>query len=96
MVTVDENLRMIVYMARHDPAVIAGFALIAFSGMLLFRIQMKFSQVGRPYMLFRSLDAAVEYFKISKQYGWAQWPVYCFWFCLPLGIASLVFGLFRL
>jgi len=91
-----ENLRMIVYMARHDPSVIVGFAFIAFSSMLLFHIQMKISQVGRPYMLFRGLDASVEYFKIGKQHGWALWPAYCVWLCLPLGIASLVFGLFRL
>jgi len=96
MVTMNDNLRMIAYVARHDPAVIVGFAFIAFSAMLLFHIQMKFSQAGRPYMLFRSLDASVEYFKISKQYGWALWPAYCFWLCLPLGVASLAFGLLRL
>jgi len=93
---VNDNFRMIAYMARHDPAVIVGLAFIALSSMLLFHIQRKIIQVGRPYMLFMSLDASVEYFKISKQYGWPLWPAYCVWICLPLGIAILVFGLFRL
>lgn len=87
---------MIAYMARHDPAVIVGFALIAYSSMLLFRMQMKLDQIGKPFMFFRSLDASVEYFKLSKQYGWAQWPAYYCWLSLPLGFAILVFGLFRL
>jgi hypothetical protein len=87
---------MIVYMARHDPAVIVGFAFIGFSSMLLFHMQMKLSQVGRPFMFFRSLDASIEYFKLSKQHGWALWPAYYCWLSLPLGFASLVFGLFRL
>ena len=73
-----------------------GFALIAYSSMLLFRMQMKLGQIGKPFMFFRSLDASVEYFKLSKQYGWAQWPAYYCWLSLPLGFAILVFGLFRL
>jgi hypothetical protein len=92
----NDNLRMIVYIVRHDPAVIAGFALVAISSTLLFHVQLKISRVGRPYMLFRGFDALVECFKMRKQYRWPAWPAYCFCVCFPLGIASLVFGLFRL
>jgi hypothetical protein len=92
----NDNLKMIVYMARHDPAVICGFLLLAVAGLLLFRIQLKISRSGRPYMLFRGIDASLEYFKIRKQYGWSVWPAIYFWLIFPLGVATLVFGLFRL
>ena len=91
-----DNLRMLAYMAKHDPAVIIGLALIATAAFLLFRIQMQLVRAGHRFMLLRGLDASLEYVKLRKQYGWSLGPFYGFWLFLALGVGSLVFGVFHL
>jgi hypothetical protein len=42
----DENLRMFVYMVRHDPAVVAGLGLIGVAGALWFHVLLQLERVG--------------------------------------------------
>jgi hypothetical protein len=89
-------------MLRHDPAVVAGLALIGGGASLFFHIVLKLERVGRSsYKFFKSpmttnWDTLRVYLNVRSEYGWPAWPVY--WCCLlyAAGVVSLVFGPFRL
>jgi hypothetical protein len=89
----------IAYMAREDPAAIAGFLLIGISGVLFIHIQLKMLRAGYEISYTfagRGLDMPAKYLKVCAKHGWSRWPAYLLVPCGLLGIASLVFGLFRL
>jgi hypothetical protein len=100
----NDNLKMFLYMVRHDPAVVVGLALIGAASTLFFHVTLKLSRVGfRSYVVFKpplvfASNWAIpgEYLKVRRKYGWSPWPVYCLWPCLVGGIVCLVFGSFRL
>jgi hypothetical protein len=100
----DENLRMFLYMVRHDPAVVVGLALIGAASALFFHVAVKLSRVGfRSYVVFKpplilasNWAIPAQYLKLCRKHGWSPWPAYCLWPCLAVGILCLVFGLFRL
>jgi len=102
--SMNDNLKIIVYMARHDPAVVVGLALIGAASTLFFHVTLKLSRVGfRSYVVFKppvvlATNWAIpsDYLKARRKYGWSPWPVYCLWPCLVVGLLCLVFGLFRL
>jgi hypothetical protein len=88
-------LSPIAYMARHDPAAIVGLLLIAGAGVLFFRIQLKLIRAGYP-MRANGWETPTHYLKVRAKHGWSPWPAYLLVPCFLLGIAALVFGLFRL
>jgi hypothetical protein len=50
----DDNLKMFLYMVRHDPAVVVGLALIGAASTLFFHVTLKLSRVGfRSYVVFK-------------------------------------------
>jgi hypothetical protein len=97
---VQENLRQIAYVLRHDPAIIAGFLLIGFSSLLYFRVQVKMLRAGYLTSLsFFRLDkwaTPLKYFQVRETQGWSPWPVYLLLPGLIAGVALLVIGLCRL
>jgi hypothetical protein len=100
----ENGFQPIVYMARHDPAVIAGLLLIGGAGLLFIHIQLKMTRAGykTSYGFFgkplspNGWDTPVQYLKVRAQHGWSPWPVYLLGPCVVLGIAVFIFGLFRL
>lgn len=96
----NENLKMFLYMAGHNPAVVLGFGLIGVAGALWFHILLQLERVGLgSYAVFKfggDWGIPVEYLKVRKKYGWPGWPVYFLGPCLVSGIVCLVVGLFRL
>jgi hypothetical protein len=49
----DKNLRMFVYMVRHDPAVVIGLVLVGTASTVFFHVTLKLSRVGfRSYVVF--------------------------------------------
>jgi hypothetical protein len=99
-VSLQENLRAIVEMARHDPMALLGFLLIGAFAVLFFRVQFKMQKAGyKTYDVFvssRKYGMPTEYLRIRKQHGWSPWPAYLLWPCLLAGIALLIAGLLRL
>jgi hypothetical protein len=99
MTDVDENLRMFVYMVRHNPAVVVGLGFIGAAGALWFHVLLQLERVGLgSYAVFkfgRSWDIPVKYLKVRKKFSWPAWPVYFLWPCLVAGVACLVVGLFH-
>jgi hypothetical protein len=101
---VQTEIQAISYMARHDPAAIAGFLLIGSASVLFIHIQLKMIRAGykTSYSFFGKLivengwDTPAKYMKVRANHGWSPWPVYLVFPCLLLGIGLLVFGLFRL
>jgi hypothetical protein len=100
----DENLKMFLFMVRHDPVVVVGLALIGTASALFFHAAVKLSRVGfrssvifkPPLILTSNWGIPTQYLKLCRTHGWSPWPVYCLWPCLVVGIVCLVFGLFRL
>ena len=100
----ETNFEQLVYVAKNDPAVLAGLLLIGGAGVLLTHIQLKMIKAGyetswayvaRPFGANGS-DTTVEYLKVRARHGWSAWPAYLLGPCVVLGAAPLVFGLFRL
>lgn len=100
----DENLKMFVYMAKQDPAVIAGFLLIGCSSVLFIHIQLKMMRAGygTSYTFFgkpfsrNGWDTPSHYLKVRMKHDWSPWPAYLVFPCVFTGIGLLVFGLYRL
>jgi hypothetical protein len=100
----ENDLQMIAYMARHDPAVIAGLLLICSAGALFIHIQLKMIRAGykTSYAFFgkplspNGWDTPVQYLKVRAQHGWSPWPVYLLGPCVVLGIVIFILGLFWL
>jgi hypothetical protein len=100
----DDNLRMFLYMAKHDPAVVAGLLLVGCSSALFFHIQLKMIRAGykTSYSFFgqpfgrKGWDTPAQYLKVRMKHDWSPWPAYLVFPCVFVGIGLLVFGLFRL
>ncbi len=96
---IGENLRAILYMAKHDPLAILGFCLLGVHGVLFFHIMLKMNRAGFEVAYWRfdgKYRLPAEYLKVQRERGWSPWPAYLIWPCLALGIVALVVGLFRL
>jgi hypothetical protein len=99
----DNDFRPIVYLFRHDPAVLVGLFLIGLAAILFIHIQLKMLRAGykTSYTFFKKpmssngWDTPGEYLKIRTRHGWSPWPVYLLGPCILLGILALVLGLFR-
>lgn len=95
-----ENLRMVAYMLRHNPAPVFGFILIGAFTVLFAHIQFKMREVGyQTYPLFarpRDYRLPIEYLRVRAKYGWLPWPAYLAWPCLAAGIILLVVGIMHL
>jgi hypothetical protein len=96
----NENLKAVLYMLRHDPTVVAGFALVGVAGFLFFHVLLQMDRVGLRSNAFfvpsKNWVVPAQYLKVRKKYGWSAWPVYLLWPCLVGGVVCLVVGLFRL
>ncbi|HUJ32154.1 MAG TPA: hypothetical protein VLY23_12795 [Candidatus Acidoferrum sp.] len=90
-----ENLRMIAEMLRHDPAVVLGFVFIGIQGVLFAHVQLKLTRAGYKFRWI-SWNTVLEYLRVRAKHGWLPWPAYLIWPCLIAGAALLVFGLFHL
>ena len=99
-----ENLQQIIYMVWHDPAAVVGFLLIGIFAVLFIHLQLKmikagyktsYNFIGKPFAAV-GWDTPARYLKVCANHGWSPWPAYLLAPCLLLGIAALVFGLFRL
>lgn len=92
------------YMAKHDPAVVAGFLSMGSSSLLYIHVQLKMVRAGgktsfdvlRGPLSAKGLDTPTQYLKVCAKEGWSPWPIYLFLPCMLAGICLLVFGLFRL
>jgi hypothetical protein len=98
------NFEQVVYMAKHDPAGLAGFLLIGGAGVLLAHIQFMMVRTGyktsaaylvKPWGA-NGRGTASEYLKVRARHDWSPWPAYLLGPCVILGVALLVLGLFRL
>src|SRR5215469_7647059 len=73
----DDNFRMFLYMAQHDPAVVVGLASIGAASTLFFHMTLKLSRVGfRSYVVFKPPFVLAgnwaipgEYLKVRRKYG---------------------------
>jgi hypothetical protein len=96
----NDTLKAVVYMLRHDPAVVAGFSLVGVAAILFFHVLLQMDRVAlRSYTFLHPIKRwgiPGQYLKVRKQYGWPAWPVYLLWPCLVGGVACLVIGLFKL
>jgi hypothetical protein len=92
------NLHQISYMVRRDPIAVAGFLLIGTAGFLFIHLQLKMTRAGYKTYLWsaKKWETPTEYLRVRARHGWSPWPVYLFGPCLLLGVAALIFGLFRL
>ncbi len=94
---IGENLRVIVYMAKHDPLAVLGFCLLGASGAFSFHVLLRMNRAGlfgfRDWRWDSNFRLPVGYLKVREQNGWSPWPVYLSWICLALGFAALVGGL---
>lgn len=98
------EIQALSYMAKHDPAVVAGFLLIGSSSVLYFHVQLKMVRAGyktsfdvlRGPLSAKGLETSTQYLKVRAKHGWSPWPVYLFLPFLLAGMGLLVFGLFRL
>jgi len=91
---------MLVYVVRHDPALVIGLGLIGVAGALWFQMLLELERVGLgSYAVWNfggNWGIPVVYFNVRKKYGWPGWPVYSLWPCLVVGVVCFVVGAFRL
>ena len=100
----DESYQAIRYLLKHDPCVIGGLLLVGLSSVLFMHIQLKMLKLGyKSYTFFKINPTAVngwdmpaEYLRVRSKYGWSAWPVYLLWPSMLVGLAILVFRLFKL
>jgi hypothetical protein len=98
------DIQALLYVAKHDPAVIAGFLLIGSSSLLYIHVQLKMVRAGyitsfdilSGALSKRGREGPAQYLKVCAKESWSPWPVYLFLPCMLGGIGLLVFGLFRL
>jgi hypothetical protein len=97
---IHENLRIIAYMARHDPLSVLGFCLLGLGGVFSSHVLLKMNRARlfgfRDWRWDWSVRLPVDYLKVRKQHGWSAWPVYLTWICFTLGMVALISGLFML
>lgn len=96
---VHENLRIIGYMARHDPLIILGFCLIGVGGVLSFHVLLKMNRAKLFGFADWRYDSGYklpsEYLKVRKERGWSPWPAYLIWPLYILGALVLILGLLQ-
>jgi hypothetical protein len=98
------EIQAVTYIAKHDPAAVAGLLLIGTSVVLYIRVQLHLVRAGyktsfdilRGPLSSTGLRTPTQYLKVGGKHGWSPWPVYLFVPCLLAGIVLLVLGLFRL
>jgi hypothetical protein len=98
------EIQALSYMAKNDPAVIAGLLLVGSSSVLYVHVQLKMVRAGyktsfdvlRGPLSAKGLETPRQYLKVRAKEGWSPWPIYLFLPCMLAGIGLLVFGLFRL
>ncbi len=100
----ENNFQPFVYMARHDPAIIAGLMLIGGAVVLYTHIQLQMIRAGyktsyaylkRPVLASNNWLTLVQYLKVRAKHGWSPWPVYLLGPCFVLGIIVLLLGFLR-
>lgn len=98
------EIQAVTYMAKHDPAVIAGLLLIGSSLVFYIHVQLKMVRAGyktsfdvlRGPLSAKGLETSRQYLKVRSEERWSPWPIYLFLPCMLAGIGLLVFGLLRL
>jgi hypothetical protein len=99
------EIQALSYMAKHDPAAIAGWVLIGCSSVLYFHVELKMVKAGfktsfdvlrGPLSSKGAFPTFTQYLKACSKQSWSPWPVYLFVPCLLAGIGLLVFGIFHL
>jgi hypothetical protein len=98
------EIQALSYVAKHDPAVIAGLFLIGCSSVLYIHVQLKMVRAGyktsidvlKGPLSAKGLETPTLYLKVRAKEGWSPWPIYLFSPCMLAGIGLLVFGFFHL
>lgn len=99
------EIQALSYMAKHNPAVIAGWVLIGSSSVLYIHVELKMVKAGYktsldvlrgPLSSKGAIHTFTRYLRVCGERCWSPWPVYLFLPCLLAGIGLLVFGLFKL
>jgi hypothetical protein len=98
------EIQALSYMAKHDPAVVAGWVLLGSSSVLYIHVELKMVSAGyktsfdflRGPLSSKGLETPTQYLKVHAKHGWSPWPVYLFLPFLLAGIGLFLFGLFRL
>jgi hypothetical protein len=97
---IHENLRVVAYMARHDPLVILGLCLIGAGTVLFFHILLRMNRAGLFTFASWRYDSGYKlpgvYLRVRKQRGWSPWPAFFIWPCFVLGFVALALGFSRL
>jgi hypothetical protein len=91
-----ENLHMVLEVARHDPALVLGFLLVALYAALFIHIELKMREAGyKPNPFTHAIEyhgLPLEYLRIRQKYGWSPWPAYLTWPCLVTGCVLVILG----
>jgi hypothetical protein len=99
-VPVQENLRVIAEMAKHDPLLMLGFCLIGAGGFFSSRVLLRMNRAKlfgiRDWRWDSNYRLPMNYLKVRKARGWSAWPVYLMGICFALGTFALILGLFLL
>ncbi len=94
------SLQQVVYMAKHDPAVIVGFLLIGSASAMFMHIQFKMIRAGYKTswgkLPANGWDTPFAYLRVRSKHGWSPWPAYLLWPCMIVGIVIFALGVFRL
>jgi len=104
MHVMQDEIHALSYVARHDPAAIAGLLLVGSSSVLYIHVQLKMVRAGykmsfdvlKGSLGAKGLETPTQYLRVRAKEGWSPWPIYLFLPCMLAGIGLLVFGLFRL
>ena len=95
----DENLRAITYMLRHDPLIVSGLAFLGFGGVLSFHILLKLNRAKRfgvrDWRPDSSFKLPWQYLQVCEEKGWTRWPAYLTFPCYIFGFILLVVGLLQ-
>ena len=93
----------IIAMVKHDPAAVAGFALIGASATICFHLHRKLLGIGQDTsaLFLRIPNTAIwtiprAYLSARPKNSWPAWPAYAVWLTMASGLVLLVTGLFRL
>lgn len=99
------EIQALSYMAKHDPAAVAGWVLIGCSSVLYIHVELKmvkaryktsFDVLRGPLSSKGAFHTFTQYLEVCGKQRWSPYPVYLFLPCLLVGIGLLLFGLFRL
>jgi hypothetical protein len=99
------EIQALSYMAKHDPAAVAGWVLIGCSSVLYMHVELKmvkaryktsFDVLRGPLSSKGAFHTFPRYLKVCGKQCWSPWPVYLFAPFLLAGVGLLLFGLVRL